>query len=89
MLAKILQNGGATINARGEFVQLKSGYQVSVRDLGDRKNGARRGRAGAATRRILRGMDRRRLCLCGHKQEDKHEAGGNAAGARKEAIIYP
>lgn len=34
MLAKILQNGGATINARSEFVQLKSGYQVSVRDLG-------------------------------------------------------
>ena len=34
MLAKILQNGGATINTRGEFVQLKSGYQVSVRDLG-------------------------------------------------------
>ena len=34
MLAKILKNGGATINARGEFVSLKSGYQVSVRDLG-------------------------------------------------------
>lgn len=34
MLAKILKNGGATINARGEFVQLKTGYQVSVRDLG-------------------------------------------------------
>ena len=34
MLSKILQNGGATINARGEFVSLKSGYQVSVRDLG-------------------------------------------------------
>lgn len=34
MLAKILKNGGATINARGEFVSLKSGYQVSVRDFG-------------------------------------------------------
>ena len=34
MLAKILKDGGATINARGEFVSLKSGYQVSVRDLG-------------------------------------------------------
>ena len=34
MLAKILQNGGAAINARDEFVQLKTGYQVSVRDLG-------------------------------------------------------
>ena len=28
----IINNGGATINKKGEIVQLKSGYQVSVRD---------------------------------------------------------
>lgn len=29
----IIKNGGATINARGERVVLRSGYQVSERDL--------------------------------------------------------
>lgn len=34
MIEIIIANGGATINKKGEFVQLKSGYQVSRRDLG-------------------------------------------------------
>lgn len=34
MVEIIIANGGATINKKGEFVQLKSGYQVSRRDLG-------------------------------------------------------
>lgn len=30
----ILQNGGATVNSKGEAVTLKSGYQVSHKDVG-------------------------------------------------------
>lgn len=34
LLKAILENGGASVNYRGENVQLKSGYQVSKCDLG-------------------------------------------------------
>ena len=34
MLDMIIKNNGATINNKGAFVKMKSGYQVSKRDLG-------------------------------------------------------
>lgn len=34
MLDMIIKNNGATINNKGLFVKMKSGYQVSKRDLG-------------------------------------------------------
>ena len=33
-LQQIIANGGATINKKGEAVQMASGYQVSKRDIG-------------------------------------------------------